>query len=76
MVIIVVSAAGGVMRSWVLTGEPGGPLRLTMLNDVMQAFAGHGVRPVIDRSFGFGDAPAAFDHLREARHVGKVIIEL
>jgi NADPH:quinone reductase-like Zn-dependent oxidoreductase len=49
---------------------------LTMLNDVMQAFAGHGVRPVIDRSFGFGDAPAAFDHLREARHVGKVVIEL
>ena len=34
-----------------------------------------GVRPVIDRSFGFGDAPAAFDHLRQARHVGKVVIE-
>jgi NADPH:quinone reductase-like Zn-dependent oxidoreductase len=49
---------------------------LTMLNDVMQAFAGHGVRPVIDRSFKFGDAPAAFDHLREAGHVGKVVIEL
>jgi len=48
---------------------------LTMLDDVMQAFAGHGIRPVIDRSFGFGDAPAAFDHLREARHIGKVVIE-
>ena len=48
---------------------------LTMLNDVMQAFAGHGVRPVIDRSFGFGDAPAAFDYLRQARHIGKVVIE-
>jgi NADPH:quinone reductase-like Zn-dependent oxidoreductase len=48
---------------------------LTMLDDVMQAFAGHRVRPVIDRSFGFGDAPAAFDHLRQARHVGKVVIE-
>ena len=34
-----------------------------------------GVRPVIDRSFGFGDAPAAFDYLREARHVGTVVIE-
>jgi NADPH:quinone reductase-like Zn-dependent oxidoreductase len=33
------------------------------------------VRPVIDRSFGFGDAPAAFDYLRDARHVGKVVIE-
>ena len=30
------------------------------------------VRQVIS----FGDAPAAFDHLREARHVGKVVIEL
>jgi NADPH:quinone reductase-like Zn-dependent oxidoreductase len=49
---------------------------LTMLNDVMQAFAGHGVRPVIDRSFTFGDAPAAFDHLRAAGHIGKVVIEL
>jgi NADPH:quinone reductase-like Zn-dependent oxidoreductase len=48
---------------------------LTMLNDVMQAFAGHGERPVIDRSFEFGDAPAAFDHLRQARHVGKIVIE-
>jgi NADPH:quinone reductase-like Zn-dependent oxidoreductase len=48
---------------------------LTMLHDVMQAFADHGMRPVIDRSFGFDDAPAAFDYLREARHVGKVVIE-
>lgn len=49
---------------------------LTMLDDVMQAFAAHGVRPVIDRSFGFGDAPAAFGYLREARHLGKVVIEV
>jgi NADPH:quinone reductase-like Zn-dependent oxidoreductase len=48
---------------------------LTMLNDVMQAFAGHRERPVIDRSFEFGDAPAAFGYLRQARHVGKVVIE-
>jgi len=48
---------------------------LTMLDDVMHAFASGGVRPVIDRSFGFGDAPAAFAYLREARHVGKVVIE-
>jgi NADPH:quinone reductase-like Zn-dependent oxidoreductase len=34
------------------------------------------VRPVIDRSFTFGDAPAAFDHLRAAGHIGKVVIEL
>jgi NADPH:quinone reductase-like Zn-dependent oxidoreductase len=48
---------------------------LTMLAESLQALAGHGVHPVIDRSFGFGDAPAAFDCLREARHVGKIVIE-
>jgi len=48
---------------------------LTMLHDAMQAFAGHGVHPVIDRSFGFDDAPEAFSYLRQARHVGKVVIE-
>jgi NADPH:quinone reductase-like Zn-dependent oxidoreductase len=48
---------------------------LTMLDDVMNAFTGHGVRPVIDRSFGFGDPPAAFGYLRAAGHVGKVAIE-
>jgi NADPH:quinone reductase-like Zn-dependent oxidoreductase len=48
---------------------------LTMLRDAMQAFADHGVGPVIDRSFAFADAPAAFEYLRAARHVGKVVIE-
>lgn len=48
---------------------------LTMLNDALQAFAGHGVHPVIDRSFGFDDAPEAFSYLRKGRHVGKVVIE-
>jgi NADPH:quinone reductase-like Zn-dependent oxidoreductase len=48
---------------------------LTMLRDAMQAFADHGVRPVIDRSFAFSEAPAAFGYLRDARHVGKVVIE-
>lgn len=48
---------------------------LTMLHEAMQAFADHGVCPVIDRSFGFGDAPAAFDYLRDAGHVGKIVIE-
>jgi NADPH:quinone reductase-like Zn-dependent oxidoreductase len=49
---------------------------LTMLDDVMNAFTGHGVRPVIDRSFGFSEAPAAFGYLRDAGHVGKVVIEV
>jgi NADPH:quinone reductase-like Zn-dependent oxidoreductase len=46
-----------------------------MLHDVMQAFADHSEHPVIDRSFGFDDAPEAFSYLRQARHIGKVVIE-
>jgi NADPH:quinone reductase-like Zn-dependent oxidoreductase len=32
-------------------------------------------KPVIDRTFPFADAPAAFAHLASASHVGKVVIE-
>jgi NADPH:quinone reductase-like Zn-dependent oxidoreductase len=60
-------------RELTLRGIYVGPL--TMLRDALQAFASHGEHPVIDRSFGFDDAPAAFAYLREARHVGKVVIE-
>jgi NADPH:quinone reductase-like Zn-dependent oxidoreductase len=60
-------------RELTLRGIYVGPL--TMLRDVLQAFADHREHPVIDRSFGFDDAPAAFAYLRKARHVGKVVIE-
>jgi NADPH:quinone reductase-like Zn-dependent oxidoreductase len=48
---------------------------LLMLHDALQAFASHGVHPVIDSSFGFDEAPEAFSYLRKARHLGKVVIE-
>ena len=34
------------------------------------------IRPVIDRVFEFGDAPAAFEHLASARHFGKVVVRV
>lgn len=34
------------------------------------------LRPVIDRVFAFGQAPAAFDYLAGGSHFGKVVIEL
>jgi len=34
------------------------------------------LRPAIDRTFAFRQAREAYDHLAEARHVGKVVIEL
>jgi Zinc-binding dehydrogenase len=39
------------------------------------AFAASGVRPVIDRTFGFDDVPAAFGYLRSGGHLGKIVIE-
>lgn len=38
--------------------------------------AQHAIVPVIDRQFGFGDVPQAYDHLRAAGHFGKVCITL
>jgi NADPH:quinone reductase-like Zn-dependent oxidoreductase len=34
----------------------------------------HQIRPVIDRSFAFEEAPAAYDYLRSGAHFGKVVI--
>lgn len=36
----------------------------------------HGLRPRIDRSFAFADAPAAYAYLAAGSHVGKVVITL
>ena len=46
------------------------------LQDVVRLIATTGVRPVIDRVFGFDDARAAFEHLAAGRHVGKVVIRV
>lgn len=45
------------------------------MEDMFRAVAAHGIKPVIDRSFGFRDAESAYDHLRAATHLGKVVIE-
>src|SRR5206468_3890122 len=34
------------------------------------------IAPVIDRVFGFGEAPAAFRHLEAAGHFGKVVMRV
>jgi NADPH:quinone reductase-like Zn-dependent oxidoreductase len=45
--------------------------------EAMNAFlVHHALRPVIDRTFAFGEAPAALDFLRSGTHFGKVIIRL
>jgi NADPH:quinone reductase-like Zn-dependent oxidoreductase len=35
----------------------------------------HQIHPIIDRTFSFDEAPAAYDYLAEAGHIGKVVIE-
>ena len=36
----------------------------------------HRILPVVDKTFAFDDAPAAYAHLQSASHVGKVVISL
>ncbi len=36
--------------------------------------SGHGIRPVVDRVFAFGEAERAFRYLESAAHFGKVVI--
>jgi NADPH:quinone reductase-like Zn-dependent oxidoreductase len=60
-------------RSLTLRSIYVGPV--TMLRDCLAAFAASGVRPVIDRVFGFAEAPAAFGYLRSGSHLGKIVIE-
>ena len=44
------------------------------LEDLVRAWSGSGLQPVIDRRFAFEDAREAFVHLRDGRHFGKVVI--
>jgi NADPH:quinone reductase-like Zn-dependent oxidoreductase len=46
-----------------------------MFEEMNRAIAASGLRPPIDRSFGFDDARAAYDHLARAAHTGKVVIQ-
>jgi NADPH:quinone reductase-like Zn-dependent oxidoreductase len=41
-----------------------------------RAIGRHRMRPVIDRTFDFDEAPAAFTHLEAQRHFGKVCIRI
>jgi NADPH:quinone reductase-like Zn-dependent oxidoreductase len=48
----------------------------SMLEDLVQLVASHQIRPVVDRAFGFDDAPAAYKHLESGQHFGKVVIRV
>jgi NADPH:quinone reductase-like Zn-dependent oxidoreductase len=47
-----------------------------MFEAMNRVISRHRLRPVIDRVFAFGDAPAAFAHLRSQGHLGKVVVRV
>jgi len=61
-----------ISRDITLRGVFVGPA--SMLASVVAACAANGIRPYLDRRFGFDDAPAAFAHMAAEAHVGKVVI--
>ncbi|CAO4176792.1 Alcohol dehydrogenase [Methylorubrum aminovorans] len=47
-----------------------------MFEDMNRSIALHAIKPVIDRVYGFDEAPAALAALAEASHVGKIVIRI
>ena len=47
----------------------------SMFEAMVSAIEVNKIRPVIDRTFGFDDARAAYEYLQSARHFGKIVIE-
>lgn len=48
----------------------------SMFADMNRAITTHGLKPVIDQSFAFADARAAYHTMRAASHFGKLVIEV
>ncbi len=47
-----------------------------LFQDMNRAVAATGLRPVIDRSFGFEEAPEAYRAMKAAGHFGKLVVEI
>lgn len=45
-----------------------------MTDDLVRFIELHGIKPVIDSTFAFADARAAYDHLEAGRAVGKIVV--
>jgi alcohol dehydrogenase len=46
------------------------------LRDVARLVEAGKIRPVVDRSFAFGDLVAAFEYLEAGRAKGKVVLQV
>jgi NADPH:quinone reductase-like Zn-dependent oxidoreductase len=47
-----------------------------MFEDYVRFLSRHRIRPVIDRCYGFEDAPRAYRDLKDAGHFGKLVIDI
>ncbi len=47
-----------------------------MFEGMNRAIAAGGMRPVVDRVFGFDEAPRAYEYLESGAHFGKVCIRV
>jgi len=47
-----------------------------MFEEMNRAIVQNGLKPVIDRVFKFGEAPAAFEHMAAGRHFGKIVVRV
>jgi NADPH:quinone reductase-like Zn-dependent oxidoreductase len=47
---------------------------VAMFQSLLRAVEVNGLEPVIDRTFAFGEARAAYEHLASGKHFGKVVI--
>ena len=47
-----------------------------MFEQMNRAIRFHEMRPVVDRTFAFSEAPDALKHLKEARHFGKICLKV
>ncbi len=45
-----------------------------MFEDMNRAISASGMRPVIDRVFGFDEVPAALHHMQSGSHFGKIVV--
>jgi NADPH:quinone reductase-like Zn-dependent oxidoreductase len=61
-------------KSLTVQGIYVGPRNL--FQDMNRAIAAAGLRPVIDRSFAFEEAPEAYRAMKAAGHFGKLVIEI
>jgi NADPH:quinone reductase-like Zn-dependent oxidoreductase len=49
---------------------------ITMFEELLRALEHNKIEPVIDKTFEFGDARAAYEHLASGAHFGKVVVKV